>query len=233
MSLLYLCTRLTLFPLRFFMLALCLAPLDCIGVKTFSPLTDNVYFTNSSLSISNLSLVNNVLQLEFSLRLGAPLPSHRRHAVRAYLLDSAGYFAKDNSTWSADPSSGNQLGVISNQEVVGKVFRPLNATNATNTTASFLLQLGYWTESSAVELLVELSIVDGEVLFFPPNTTQSPIPSNSTYFLAPLCVRACVRACVRVSKQLCFGWLETTRPPEGPRLRWKDRIAVYAVYCSV
>ena len=29
----------------------------------------------------------------------------------------------------------------------------------------------------------------------------------------------------RIPKQLCFGWLEKTRPPEGPRLRWKDRIA--------
>ena len=29
----------------------------------------------------------------------------------------------------------------------------------------------------------------------------------------------------RISKQLCFGWLEKTRPPEGPHLRWKDRIA--------
>ena len=159
------------------MLAFCSAPLDCIGVKKSNPnVTNNVYFSNSSLSISNLSLVNNVLQLEFSLRLGAPLPSHRRHAVRAYLLDSAGYFAKDNSTWSADPSSGNQLAVISDEEVVGKVLMPLNATNATNTTTSFLLQLGFWTETSVVELLMELSIVDSEVFVF---------PSNGTYFIAP------------------------------------------------
>ena len=26
----------------------------------------------------------------------------------------------------------------------------------------------------------------------------------------------------RIPKQLCFGWLEKARPPEGPRLRWKD-----------
>ena len=29
----------------------------------------------------------------------------------------------------------------------------------------------------------------------------------------------------RIPKQLCFGWLEKSRPPEGPRLRWKDRVA--------
>ena len=28
----------------------------------------------------------------------------------------------------------------------------------------------------------------------------------------------------RFPKMLCVGWLEKTRPPENPRLRWKDRI---------
>ena len=29
----------------------------------------------------------------------------------------------------------------------------------------------------------------------------------------------------RIPKQLCFDWLEKTRPPEGPYLGWKDCIA--------
>ena len=35
------------------------------------------------------------------------------------------------------------------------------------------------------------------------------------------------KICLSVTgvKQLCFGWLEKSRPPEGPRLRWKDRVA--------
>ena len=28
----------------------------------------------------------------------------------------------------------------------------------------------------------------------------------------------------RLPKQLLFGWLPQTRPAEGPRLRWKDRV---------